>query len=195
MSMRMILAPFLALALSPVEGLAQAENPDLKYKAEIGISIQKPPKNEEWGFKDKGLWSNAHMVVSHKVDSINIEILGEAPPDSAGNNAAYWDVKGSIENHWTNISGQAAFKDAKKIEMKASKLPGGGGGNAQAWHLNCTFTLNDTPMEYRAWCFVGKESKVVYIIAMSSDVGIYKKHQKFADYILSTIRCYKRPKS
>jgi hypothetical protein len=182
-------------ALLAVLLLLQQENPDLKYKAELGISIQKPPKNEEWGFKDKAFWSNPHMCVSHKVDSINIEILGEAPPESAGNNAAYWDVKGSLESHWTNISGQAAFKDAKKLELKQSKIPGGGGGNAQAWFLNCTFSVNDAPMEYRAWCFVGKESKVVYIVAMSSDVGMYKKHQRAADWILSTIRCYKRPKS
>ena len=71
----------MARLLAAVLVLAQQENPDLKYKAEIGISIQKPPKNEEWGFKDKAFWSNPHMCVSHKVDSINIEVLGEAPPE------------------------------------------------------------------------------------------------------------------
>ena len=184
----------MAKVLAALLVLAQAENPDLKYKAEVGISINKPPKNDEWGFKDKAFWANPHMCVSHKVDTLNIEVLGEAPPEAAGNNAAYWNVKGSLENHWTNIAGQAGFTDVKQLEFKQSKLPGNGGGGAQAWHVNGTFGVNGTPMEYRAWCFVGKESKVVYIIAMSSEAGMYKKHQKFADFILSTIRCYKRAK-
>jgi len=174
--------------------LAQAENPDLKYKPELGISVAKPPKMEEWGFKDGGIFRDPIACVSHKVDTLHIEILGQAPPDSAGQNAAYWNVKGSLENHWTGFAGNAAFKDAKQTDFKQSKLPGGGGGGAQTWYVSGTFSLNGTAMEHYAWCFVGKESKVVYIVTMTGDAGMYKKHQKVADFVLSTIRCYKRPK-
>jgi hypothetical protein len=187
--MARLLAAFLLLAQ------AQAENPDMKYKPELGISINKPPKLEEWGFKDKGFWTGAHVSVAHKVDSLTIDILGEAPPESAGNNAAYWDVKGSLENHWGSVTNQAAFQDAKRIDFKQARLPGNGAGGVNAWHLNGTFNLNGTPTEYRAWCFVGKESKVVYIVTMACDEGMYKKHQRVVDFILGSIRCWKRPKS
>jgi hypothetical protein len=49
-------------------------------------------------------------------------------------------------------------------------------------------------VELREWVFIGKENQCQYIVMMHGDEGMYKKHQKVADFILGNIRTYKIPK-
>jgi len=166
-------------------------NPDLLYKKDLGISISKPPKNEEWDFKDKGYFANAQLIVGHRVDTLWIEIFTQ---DKAGG-FTYYDTKGSSENMWKNISGDAKNKDAKKVgEIKTSKLPGGGAGGVQCHMLDMTYTRDDKPYELRSWCFIGKDNQNFYNVVMVSEKDMYKKHQKVADFCLASIRTWKLPK-
>jgi hypothetical protein len=43
----------------------QKENPDLKYDPKMGISVAKPPKNDEWDFKEKGFFTKYGVNVQH----------------------------------------------------------------------------------------------------------------------------------
>jgi len=165
-------------------------NPDLLYKKEVGVSIMKPPKNEEWGFPEKGFWTNSQLVVAHKVDTLRIEISYQEKPSTG-----YFDPKKAAEGEWTNLSGNANFKEARKNqEIKSMKLPGGGAGNVNAHVLDMWFKVNDKPTELKMYCFIGRENQGLYKITLSGDEGMYKKHQKWADYILSTIKTWKLPK-
>jgi hypothetical protein len=57
-----------------------------------------------------------------------------------------------------------------------------------------TFKRAEKAVEYRYWNFVGKQNGSLYIVILHGDEGMYKKHQKIADYVLSTIQTWKLPK-
>lgn len=174
----------IALAL-----LAQQKNAnsDLKYDEKAGISVSKPPKNDEWDFKDKGFFDKSKFVIAHKVDELSFDIL-QHPAPPAGQ---VYDLKKQVEGDYTNMGAQAGVTDSKRIAINATKLPGSG---YQAWYLEMTFKRADKLVEYREWTFIGKENQLLYVIALHGDEGMYKKHQKEADLILSSIKTWKLPK-
>jgi hypothetical protein len=179
----------LICAAAAIALLAQAKNAntDLKYDEKAGISVSKPPKNDEWDFKEKGFFDKTKIVVSHKVDEISFDILQHpAPPPGQ-----VYDLKKQAEGDFTNLSGLAGVTEPKRIAMNATKVPGSG---YQAWYLEMTFKRADKLVEYREWTFLGKENQFLYVIALHGDEGMYKKHQKVADFILGSIKTWKLPK-
>jgi hypothetical protein len=166
----------------------QKPNPDLKYLEKAGISVMKPPKNDEWDFKEKGFWTQSAFALSHKVDEISFDVRHLAPqPNTSG-----FDLKKVAEDSFNNIGSQEGFTDAKRIAMNQTKMPGSG---YNAWYLEMTFKRADKLTEWRQWSFVGKENQQLFMISLHCDEGMYKKHQKVADWILSNIRTWKIPKN
>jgi hypothetical protein len=163
---------------------------DLKYDEKAGISVQKPPKNDEWDFKEMGEFAKSpKFVVSHKVDEIMIEIIHYPPTPNT-----YFDIKKQAE---ADSAGWAAVKgitEAKQISSSSSKIPGGGGNGANAWSYEISFKAQDKPVELHEWVFIGKENQHEYVVMLHGDPGMYKKHQKNVDYILGQIKTYKIPK-
>jgi hypothetical protein len=166
-------------------------NPDLLYKPEAGVSVMKPPKNEEWEFKDKGFfYKDPKAVVAHRVDRLYVEILGSAVESNQR-----FDPQKQAEAEWNQISSKPEFKDAKKLaEIKRGKLPGGGAGNANAYTLEASFKLNEMTLEYRLWTFQSSQNQWSYLVLVIGDEGAYKKHQKWIDFVLGSIKMWKVPK-
>lgn len=169
---------------------AAPANPDLIYKKEVGISLMKPPKNEEWGFADKGFFSNSNIAVTHKVDTVTIDVFVQ---DKAGGFSAY-DPKAAADGEFKNISGFPGVTDVQRQPIKAYKLPGNAASGVKADLLDMTFKREGQAKELKMWCFVGRENQNFYKITLVADEGMYKKHQKSVDYILSTIKTWKIPK-
>lgn len=167
----------------------EAKDPTIALKAENGFSIRRPPKNDEWDFKEKGFFSNTQAVVSHKVDTVTIEVLAIDKAGDAGSN----DLKKAAENDYKNISGVQGITDPKQVTIGASKLPGGGGGGAPCSYLEMTFKLAEKPMELRMWLFKGSNG-FAYKVFVTNDEGMYKKHQKWADFILGSLQTFRPPK-
>jgi len=169
---------------------AAPQNPDLLYKKEVGVSIMKPPKNEEWGFPDKGFFSNSQLVVAHKVDTLTIDIYVQ---DKAQGFSSY-DPKAAADGEFKNISGFAGVTDVERQPMKPGKLPGNGANGVNAHLLDMKFKREGAAKELKMWCFVAKESQNFVKITLCGDEGMYKKHQKAVDYILSSVKTWKIPK-
>ena len=186
-----MLKVFCIIAVAALPAFQGKPNPDFKYDEKAGVSIQKFPKNDEWDFKDMGKFLKApKFVVAHKVDELMIEVVQAFPqPNTTG-----FDIKKQIEADYAGFSGNANLTDFKQLSMQPSKLPLGGGNGANAMFFQATFKAQDAPMEIRYWCFVGKENQCLYIVVLTSGEGVYKKHQKIADFILGQIKTYKIPK-
>jgi hypothetical protein len=188
--MKLLCAVIAGVLLAPQQ--AKNANPDLKYDEKAGISVNKPPKNDEWDFKEKengAVWKEARFLVSHKVDELRVEIV-QTPPSSQGG----YDIAKQNENDFTSIKGTTGIDDAKQIVVKNQKLPGNGAGGVQASYMEMTYKRGEKLVEYRQWVFIGKENQCLYKAAVHGDEGMYKKHQKVADFILSSIRTWKLPK-
>ena len=185
---------FQALCIGSFAMLAALQgksNPDFKYDEKAGVSIQKFPKNDEWDFKDMGMFAKApKLVVSNKVDELWIEVV-QAPPAP---NTSGWDLKKQIELDYAGLSGDKNLSEVKQVAMQPSKLPLGGGNGANAIFCHATFKFMDKAMEKREWAFVGKENQCLYVVMVTGDDGNYKKHQKIVDFILGQIKTYKIPK-
>jgi hypothetical protein len=179
-------------ALALLAALQQAKgNPDFKYDEKAGISVQKFPKNDEWDFKDMGRFMKSpKIVVSNKVDELWIEIV-QLPPATG---TQVYDLKKTVEGDYSQLSGDKNLMDVKQVEMKPSKLPNGGAGGANAQFFQATFKLQEKPMEFREWVFIGRENQCLYVIAVHGDEGMYKKHQKIIEFILGNVKTYKIPK-
>jgi hypothetical protein len=169
---------------------AAPANPDLLYKKEHGFSIMKPPKNEEWGFTDQGFFSNSQACVSHKVDVLMIDIYCQEK--AAG--MSYYDPKAAADSAFKNISGFAGVTDVQRQPSKPTKLPGGAAGGVNAHIVDMTFKREGQAKELKMWNFVGKENQNFYSITLVGDEGMYKKHQKHVDFIISTLKIWKIPK-
>lgn len=174
-------------ALSLALLLLQAENPDLKYAKSQGVSIQKPPKLEEWGFRDQGWFKAACLTVAHKVDGLIIDVISNVPPNANG-----WDVKKVADNAFTGITSNPGFTEGTRKAFRQARLPGGGGNNAQAWFLE--LTMKDPAgklMEMSSWFFVARENGHLIQVSVLGEPGLYKKHQRIVDVILSTVKTWK----
>ena len=172
------------LALQAKDG----KDPNIAIKADIGVSMRRPPKNDEWDFKDKGsFFSNSQLCLTHKVDTIAIEIFCQDKASGFG----YYDIKDAANGEYKNISGFASLTEPKKVATSNSaKLPGGGAGNVNSSYLEMTFKKEDKPMELRMWVFIGKNQNL-YKVLMTCDEGMYKKHQKVADFALASVDIFK----
>ncbi|HYF01565.1 MAG TPA: hypothetical protein VEJ18_21765 [Planctomycetota bacterium] len=180
------------LSLALLLLLPQAENPDLKYAKEHGLSIQKPPKVEEWGFRDQGWFKAACLTVAHKVDGLIVDVVSHVPPNANG-----WNVKAVADNAFTAITSNPGFTEGTRKALRQARLPGGGGGAsaAQAWLLE--LTMKDPAgklVEMSSWYFVARENGNLVQVSVVGEAGLYKKHQKMVDLILSTVRTWKIPK-
>ncbi len=182
----MVAVPFLAQA-APA-------NPDLKYVKEQGFSIMKPVKNEEWGFKDKGFYQDSKAIIYHKVDTLTIEVLSFVQFDAL-TSGKVWDAKKQAEAELAKFTGNTQITINSKKEPHQARLPMAGAGNVNAWHVTVNYKAEDgKAMDARIWTFVGRESQNAYIVAMIGEDGMYKKHQKAADFIFSTLKIWKIPK-
>jgi len=160
---------------------------DINSSPTMGVSIRRPPKNDEWYFKEKGgFFSNSQLVVRHKVDEIAIEVFAQEKATGFGS----YDIKDAARKEFQNIAGFEGITEAKQIVAGTQKLPGGGAGNVNASYLEMTFKKSDKVMELRTWVFIGKNQNL-YKVIMSGDEGTYKKQQKSADYILSSVEIFK----
>ena len=182
--MKLIIASFAIVLFAQQQ---KGANSDSKYEEKMGISVAKPPKNDEWDFKDKGFFTNTKLAVVHKVDELGFDIMYQAAPTNGGT----FDLKKVCEDSFNNMSGLQGVTEPKRIEMKAMKLPGNG---YQAWYLEMTLKRADKLMEFRQWSFVGRENQQLYMIALHGDEGMYKKHQKVVDFILGSLKTWKLPK-
>src|SRR6266542_346241 len=107
--MKLISAVVALLLLSPQE---KKNTPnDLKYDEKSGISVAKPPKNDEWDFKEKGFFDKCKIAVAHKVDELGFDILFQPPPTTGA-----YDLKKVAEDAFTNMSGQTGDTAPKRIE-------------------------------------------------------------------------------
>jgi hypothetical protein len=176
-----------AIAITLLGFQAKDAKSEVSTSPTMGVSIRRPPKNDEWDFKEKGgFFANSQLVVCHKVDEIAIEVFAQDKATGFGS----YDIKDAARKEFQNISGFQGISEAKQITAGNQKLPGGGAGNVSASYLDMTFKKSDKPMELRMWVFIGKNQNL-YKVTMSCDEGIYKKHQKAADFILSSIETFK----
>jgi hypothetical protein len=166
----------------------EVKDPDMAAKVDFGVSIRRPPKNDEWDFKEKGsFFSNSQLCIAHKVDTIAAEIFVQDKATGFGS----YDIKEAANSEYKNISGFQTIKEPKKISTSNAKLPNGGAANVQASYLEMTFKRDDKPWELRMWVFIGKANQNLYKIVLTNEEGIYKKHQKEMDYILGSIQIFK----
>lgn len=167
----------------------EVKDPTIAIKADMGVSMRRPQKNDEWDFKEKGVvFSNSMLTVTHKVDTLSIEIFAQEKSTGLG-----YNIKDAANEEYKNLAGAQGIMEPKKIAANNSKLPGGGGGNANASYLEMTFKRDEKLNELRMWVFIGKNQNL-YKVIMVNDEGMYKKHQKVADYILGSIDIFKPPK-
>lgn len=170
----------------------QAADPDTKYLKEKGISIQKPAKKDEWQFKDDGKITASQIVVAHVVDDVSIEIYSEELDTDKVN----YDPKYTLEQHWKLRSADGQYKEPKQVgKIQATSFPGRAASGVKVWLLDMTMKLKDgTAIEWKEYCFIGHENRSGYILNIISKQGMYEKHKKDIEAILSTIKTYKIPK-
>ena len=120
---------------------AAPEDPNSKAKPDMGVAIGKPPKNDEWAFKDQGFFNGTALSVAHKVDELGIDILAQE------NGTGSFDAKAAADGLYKDIMAANGVTEAKKVDSRTSKLPGGGGGGANANYIEMTFKRNEKLMD------------------------------------------------
>ena len=177
-----VLASFIILLL-------QAAEPDTQSLKERGFSIQKPPKKDEWQFKDKGKLTKSQMVLANVVDDLSIEMYSEELESDKVN----YDPKYTLEQNWKTISSDGQYKDVKMLgKISNSTLPSRAASGVKVWLLQMTLKSPEgTPWEWKQYCFVGHENRSGFLLNIISNVGMQEKYKKDIDYILSTIKTFK----
>jgi len=173
--------------------LQQRADSDTKYLKEKGISIQRPANKDEWQFKDQGKFTKSQIVLVHVVDDVSIEIYSEELDADKVN----YDPKYTLEQHWKLRSADGQYKETKQVKtIAATNFPGRAASGVKVWLLDMTMKFPDgTPMEWKEYCFVGHENRSGYIVNILTKQGLYEKHKKDIEAILSSIRTYKIPKN
>lgn len=172
-------------ALALFSSLQQA-NPDFLQKENLGLSIQKPPKNDEWEFREKGQFEASLVVVGHRVDTLTVEIFVQEPA------TGYYDPKAEVDKQWESMS--LKLKDAKKKNdhKKATKLPGNAASGVNAYWLDVSWKESDgKTVEMKNWHFVAKENRCYYSVKVVGEEKLYDKHKKFVDYIVSSLKTFR----
>jgi hypothetical protein len=155
----------------------------------------KPPKNDEWEFKDSGLFTISKASLAHKVDSISLDVIVDTPDAQNGLAGGSFSEKQFAEDSWKGFSTHPDFKETAKKALRQTKLPGNGAGGQTCWLLEFTAKdKNDKSLEFSMYFLQAKESKSVYRLSIIGEPGLYKKHQKVIDYAFTTFRTYKLPK-
>ncbi len=188
----MIRWPVWIAAILLVGGAQEKTNPDLHYDKEMGFSIQKPPKKEEWEFKTSGgKLPDSQIIVAHRTEDLSVEIGSEPPGEDLG----YFDPKAIVEDIWKNISKSELFKEAKKKKLESTLLPGKAAGGVRAWFLDMVLKdQEDKVLEWKIYVFVGKENQCLFKISIMGGEGTYEKNKKDLEYILSSIKTWRLPK-
>lgn len=187
---------WIALLLLASSQEAKNANPDLYFLQEWGVSVNKPPKKEEWEFKtSKGKLQNSQLIVGHRVEDLSIEIFVQAPPVNTGLQVSSYDPKDACEKEYEFRSTSEGFKDVKKVKLENVNLPGKGAGGVRAWYLEMTMKDNtDATLEWRMYAFVGRENQCFYKIMIIGGEKIFEKNKREVDFILSTVRIWRLPK-
>jgi hypothetical protein len=181
----------IAVSLAVALLALQADDPNLKYLKERGFSISKPPKKDEWQFKDKGRFTTSQLVVQNIVTDVSIEMYSE----ELNSDKLNYDPKYTLELLWKSVSSNGRYKEVKEVgKIAATTFPGKGAGGQRVWLLDMTLNIEDVPMEWKAYCFVGHENRSGFIVYVLSKAGLYAKHKTDLEYMLSTIKTYKIPK-
>ena len=131
-------------------------------------------------------------MVAQVVDDVSIEIYSEELDTDKVN----YDPKYTLEQHWKSVSSDGQWKEPKQVKkIEATTLPGRGASGVKAWLLDMTMkTADGTALEWKEYCFIGHENRSGYILHVTSKQGMYEKHKKDIELILSSIRTYKIPK-
>src|SRR5436189_303053 len=88
-------------------------------------------------------------------------------------------TSGPFDDDWNFFNGSPVFKNAIRVVMQQSKLPGGA---IPAQYLELTCMRSDKPYEAREWLFIGKENQCTFKIMVFGDQGMYKKHLKEVEF-------------
>jgi len=170
---------------------ALQEDPNLKYLADRGFSISRPPKKDEWQFKDKGHFTKSQAIVINVVDDMSVEMYSQV----LDSNKLGYDCKATLETLWTETSSNGMYKDVKQIgKIAQTVLPGGGANGNKVFLLDMTLTMDSGPMEWKAYCFNSSVNRGVYLIYVLSKQGLYAKHKADVEFILGSVKTYKLPK-
>jgi hypothetical protein len=165
--------------------MAQADS-NVHSDEQGGISIQKPPKGDEWSFKP----GDGVFAVAHKVDSIAVVV--EIWYVARGNN---YGTKNAAEDTWAELRDSKKFKELQKTGLKQMKLPGASAGGVFAHRLDMTYKSDqDEPREWLMYLFNSRQTEHFYKVSVIGDRGQYAKHQREVDWILSTLKTFKPPK-
>lgn len=180
-----------ACAVVLVVALQDPKTPDLFYNKEQGISIQKPPKLEEWEFKSQcGIYKECKVNFAHRVDDIGLHVFFQEP--EAGKS---FDTKQAAEAMVEGFTKDPNLKDVKKGDLKTGKMPGNGAGGVNAWCLDATLKNKaDKSYEIKVWSFVGRENQCLYRVFLWGEPGLYKKHQRVLDAVIGSLKIWKLPK-
>ena len=170
---------------------------NLWYDKDLGISVRKPPKKEEWKFesdKTKLRLGDSKFAVKHVVSEVTIEFalfLKPAPPSEQKNfnaDSAEYNLKSYLDS----ITVGPYYKKVKKKPIVKGYLPRKADGGARAWSVEMNVTLqNDVELEWKMWTYVTKASRSLCYVNVLGPPGSYKKHRKEIEAILSTLRTYK----
>ena len=177
-------------------GLAQVhpKNPHLWYSKDLGISVMKPPKKEEWKFeKTRHFFKNTDFSVKNVVDEVSIDfrVFLSPPAQSGQKNFDSGDAEIVIKQGTQAISKDPDWKVKKKRVVKAT-LPRRGDGGVTAWYRELEVAdQDDKEFEWRTWVYVTKASRSLCYIHVIGPPGSYKKNRKDIEAILSTVRTYK----
>ncbi len=182
------------LALALILGHAasqERENPNLFFDKQLGISIERPPKGDEWEFKTpKSGGRGASFSVTHRADDLSIGILTLNVI-----NANAYSPKKAAEDDWKSLSTDRDFKEMRKLDARQMKLPGAAAGGVWAYKVDIVFKDRDgLSGEAQLWYFDSRTSSNFYKVFVIGAPGLRARHQKQVDLILSTIRTYKLPK-
>jgi hypothetical protein len=169
----------------------QADDANTKYLKEKGFSIQKP-KKDEWQFQNKGNLTRSQLIIKNVVSDASIEMYSEP----LNENKLKYDLKGSLELLWKEISTNGDYKNVSQVgKIWTTDLPGKGLAGQKVWLLDMTVTFpSGKPMEWKSYCFQGRENRSIFFVNVVTKEGDYAKHKTDLEWMLSTIKTYRIPK-
>ena len=167
----------------------QSKTSDVHYDPARGISVQRPPKKEEWKFKTaEGKLKSSQVIVHQIVDDVSIEFFMVEPDPKKGS----FDPQKELEAVVKELGKGESFTDVSQKKLEQAALPGNGAGGAKGWYLEATMkTKAGALLEWRQYCFVSRENRCLYIATILNGEGAYQKNKKDIDLILSSVRTYK----
>ncbi len=178
-----------ALSLLICAGQEQ-KDPDLFYIKDLGLSLRKPPRGEDWAFKSSGgRVQGARVIVNHRKENLSVEVTVQLPTSDS------YDPKRAAEDEYVAKLAEGAWKEVRKRKLEDAFLPGKGAGGVRAWYVELLLRdKEDRFTEWRQWCFVGRENRCLYKVCVVGEDGAYARNKKDVGSILGSIRTWKLPK-